>query len=62
MVKSRKEGTQKIIAIVPSKKRINKKAMNKWSDQEYSILINIVRDYGEDWTRIAKEVPNKTSK
>lgn len=44
-------------------KKLNKKgAANKWADSEYSSLVLMVRQYGEDWPTIASKFPNKTAK
>lgn len=39
-----------------------KKLANKWTEGEYCSLISLVRTQGEDWTRIAAKLPNKTAK
>lgn len=44
------------------KKSSKKKPANKWSEHEYSTLINLVRQNGEDWNRIASKLDNKTAK
>lgn len=44
-------------------KKLNKKgSANKWNDSEYSSLVLMVRQYGEDWPTIASKFPNKTAK
>jgi hypothetical protein len=39
-----------------------KKPANKWTESEYSTLINMVRQIGEDWSKIALKLDNKTAK
>ena len=39
-----------------------KKLANKWTEGEYSSLISLVRTQGEDWSKIAAKLPNKTAK
>lgn len=39
-----------------------KSAANKWTDAEYSTLVQMVRQHGEDWSVIATNLPNKTAK
>ena len=46
----------------PRKKIAKKTEINKWSDAEYSALILMVRQYGEDWAVIAGKLPSKTAK
>lgn len=44
-------------------KKLNKKGpANKWTDSEYSSLVLLVRQYGEDWPVIASKFSNKTAK
>ena len=46
-----------------NKKKIKKsKTIPKWSNQEYSSLISLVKTYGENWEVIAEKVHNKTAK
>ena len=44
------------------KKPSKKSSANKWTDSEYSSLVLMVRQYGEDWPVIASKFPNKTAK
>ena len=44
------------------KKNTKKKPTNKWTEHEYSALINLVRQNGEDWNRISMKLENKTAK
>lgn len=46
----------------PLKRSIKKRPANKWTEQEYSTLIALVRQSGEDWNRIAVKLENKTAK
>lgn len=44
------------------KKSMKKKPANKWSEQEYTTLISLVRQNGEDWNKISTKLDNKTAK
>ena len=48
---------------LPTKqKKIKKKnSSTKWNNSEYTSLISLVRQYGEQWSLIASKIPNKTS-
>ena len=46
----------------PVKKIGKKRPANKWSESDYSSLIALVRNHGEDWTKIASQLNNKTAK
>ncbi len=70
MLKSRNEDNKEIKkkTIKKSSKKIDrirsikKKRVNKWTDNEYNSLINLVRQNGEEWEAIASKIPNKTWK
>lgn len=47
---------------LPLKRSIKKRPANKWTEQEYSTLVTLVRQIGEDWNRIATKLDNKTAK
>ena len=51
-----------LVPISPRKKITKKQETNKWTDAEYSALILMVRQYGEDWAVIASKLPSKTAK
>lgn len=44
------------------KKSTKKGLPNKWSEADYSSLVMLVRQYGEDWPVIASKFPYKTAK
>ena len=45
------------------KRKISKKkSANKWTNEEYSQLIQLVRKYGEDWAAISAQINHKTAK
>ena len=60
--KSIKGADRKDLSATGVKKIQKKKLANKWNDSEYSSLISLVRQHGEDWTKIASRLPNKTPK
>jgi hypothetical protein len=49
--------------LVPGKlRKIKKKAATtKWNNSEYTALISLVRQFGEEWNLIASKIPHKTS-
>jgi len=57
-----KTSDRKELGATGSKKIQKKKLTNKWSDAEYTSLIGLVRVHGEDWTKIASRLNNKTPK
>jgi hypothetical protein len=44
------------------KRTVKKRPANKWTEKEYSTLVSLVRQIGEDWNRIASTLENKTAK
>jgi hypothetical protein len=60
--KSSKRVEGKELSATGVKKIQKKKLANKWNDSEYSSLISLVRQHGEDWNKIASRLPNKTPK
>lgn len=53
---------QAMVPVSPRKKIAKKQETNKWTDAEYSALILMVRQYGEDWPVIASKLSHKTAK
>lgn len=46
-----------------NKKKIKKsKTIPKWTNSEYSSLISLVKQYGENWDNISSKILNKTAK
>jgi hypothetical protein len=41
-------------------KKIKKHYLTKWSNSEYTTLIAMVQNYGENWNQISTFIPNKT--
>lgn len=47
----------------PQIKKPNKKSsLTKWTDSEYGLLVQMVKQHGEDWQIIAAKFSNKTAK
>lgn len=44
------------------KRTVKKRPANKWTEKEYSTLVSLVRQIGEDWNRISATLDNKTAK
>jgi len=57
-----KTSERKELGATGSKKIQKKKLANKWSDAEYTSLIGLVRNHGEDWAKISSRLQNKTPK
>lgn len=45
-----------------SKKLSKKQTSIKWTESEYSSLVKLIKQYGEDWSHIASTFNNKTAK